>query len=116
MVEIDPCTEKVLRIFRADKYAYALEPERIRQLPRAEAVKRIREQVCARANGRCEYGCGRAINWDSGEMHEELPKGKGGEVSLANSYFICPTCHREDERGHRSRRLRFGETTNDNLN
>lgn len=109
--EIDPKTDRIIRIFKVPKRALDLSiqnPELIREYPRSEAIKEIRLQVFARADGKCEY-CGRPITWDTGELHEELPRGKGGEYSLANSRAICFRCHREDERGHKSRRLHWGE-------
>ena len=38
------------------------------------------------------------------EMHEEVPRGNGGEISLANSKMICRTCHRTSDRAHGNRR------------
>lgn len=95
-VEIDPKTELPIRILRNRKDALALPAEVVRQMAHSVAVKYIRDQVVARAkrNGivKCEF-CGAIINEFVGEMHEILPKGKGGEVSLANSRFICNDCH-----------------------
>src|SRR5690349_14503573 len=83
----------------------------IQKMDRSEAVGSIRRQVFERAGYECEW-CGRPIILErgapnSGEMHEVLPRGKGGEISLANSVAICKSCHRNI--GHGDRRLRFGE-------
>ena len=112
MVEIDEAGQ-VLRIFRHAKRAMELPPEKVRELPRSEAVSQIRHAIWLRSHGNCEY-CGRMVTengWTAGEMHEEVPRSKMGEISLENSKFICRKCHREDERGHASRRLHFGETS-----
>lgn len=109
MCEIDPVKKNIIRIFRSQKRAFDLEPEQVIEYPRSEAVKSIRQQIFTRCEGRCEY-CNREITWQEGEMHEEIPRGKSGEISLANSRFVCPKCHRNDERGHKSRRLYWGES------
>lgn len=112
MCEIDPETDKVRRIFKNPRRALDFsmdKPELVREYPRAYAIKEIRVQVFARADEKCEY-CGRPITWETGELHEENPRGKGGEYSLENSKAICQKCHREDERGHANRRLHWGGT------
>jgi 5-methylcytosine-specific restriction endonuclease McrA len=58
----------------------------------AEAVKSIRHQLFLRAKGFCEL-CGDIVLESSGHMHEQKHRGKGGEISLENSVFICPICH-----------------------
>ncbi len=95
-VEIDPKTELPIRILKTMKAATDLPPERVRQMARSVAVGYIRSQVIDRAkrNGIvfCEF-CGDRINEFIGEMHEVLPKGNGGEVSLDNCRFLCNGCH-----------------------
>lgn len=83
---------KIIRILRTTAEAWRLPAERVQQWPRSEAVKAIREQVFDRSKGECE-DCGRRVTKMTGEMHERIPKGKGGEVSLANSCFLCYYCH-----------------------
>ena len=67
-------------------------------MPKAEAVGSIRRQVFERARNpltglvECE-NCGRIITWEFGEMHERVPKGNGGEVSLGNCEALCRECH-----------------------
>jgi len=98
-VELGP-EGNVIRIFRKDKAWLSCPEDRLGVLPRAMAVKQIREQVYRRAhrfNGGlpsafCER-CGRSISWTTMEMHETVPKGKGGEVSLENCEALCHQCH-----------------------
>lgn len=109
MVEIDEAGA-VLRIFRHAKRAMELPPEKVRELPRSEAVGIIRHAIWLRCREACEY-CGRTISENSWpnkmHMHEEVPKGKGGEVSLANGRGICAFCHENDPRGHADRKLQW---------
>jgi len=106
-VEIDPVTTYPIRILGRSKDVAALGPDVTRFMLRSSAVGYIREQVIARARrGRiiqCEY-CGAPVNPEIGEMHEKIPKGKGGEVSLDNCVFICNDCHtgkQDSEHGDR---------------
>jgi hypothetical protein len=86
-----------VRIFR-DKQWLDFPPELVQIMDRAVAVKNIRLQVFERAfnvdiwNAECER-CGRGITWDTMEMHEQVPKGKGGEVALNNCEALCINCH-----------------------
>jgi 5-methylcytosine-specific restriction endonuclease McrA len=102
-----------VRIFRAAKHAFAFPPEKIREWPRKDAVSSIRHQIFVRCAGKCEY-CGNPVTengpWHKGEMHERKPRGKGGEISLDNSVFLCHTCHSSHPLAHGNRRLHFGET------
>lgn len=113
MVEINPENGQVLRIFRRDKSAFALDPEHVREMPRSVAVGIIRHTIFERSKGRCEY-CGRSVSENSwpnkGEMHEQVPKSRGGEVSTFNGVFLCRFCHTNDEKAHGNRRLHFGES------
>jgi hypothetical protein len=98
-----------VRIFKNPKRALDFPPEQVAEWPRRDATEAIRRQVFARSKGKCEYGCGRTVTWDTGELHEEKPRGKGGEISLSNSVFVCRDCHRNDDRAHGNRRLHFGK-------
>ena len=70
-------------------------------MDRAKAVGAIRAQVYERATGDSPAGgelsecerCGRIIRWETFEMHETIPKGKHGEVSLSNCEALCHACH-----------------------
>ena len=95
-VEIDPQTEMPIRILKHYMHACQLEPSVVRQMAKSVAVGYIRQQVVDRARRgscvQCEF-CGNLITESTGHMHEFIPKGKGGEVSVENSRFICPACH-----------------------
>ena len=93
---------RIIRILRTTAQAWRLPAERVQQLAKSEAVKAIREQVVARSNGECE-DCGRRITPVTGEMHERVPRGKGGEVSLANCCFLCYYCHQGPNGEHGDR-------------
>jgi 5-methylcytosine-specific restriction endonuclease McrA len=106
-VEVEPTTFVPIRILRTTKDAMDLPPERVTQMARSVAVGYIRKQVIDRARRKhgvfCEY-CGEPINEFLGEMHEKLPKGSGGEVSLDNCVFLCHDCHtgkKDSEHGDR---------------
>ena len=74
-----------------------------REWPRRDAVSVIRHQIFLRSKGDCEF-CASPITEQGGHLHEQVPRGKGGEISLANSIFICATCHRL---AHADRNPRF---------
>ena len=57
------------------------------------AVGDIRHHIFLRSGGNCEL-CGSMVTEEGGHMHEQVHRGKGGEISLANSVFICARCHR----------------------
>ena len=76
-----------------------------------QAVKEIRHQVFLRAKGECEF-CAMLLTETGGHLHEQQHRGKGGEISLANSVFICYACHLGPRGAHQDRRLRFGEERN----
>lgn len=109
-VEIDAQGNPV-RIFRNTREALELPAERVRGLPRSSAVHSIREAILLRSHGLCESGCGRRINRETGEMHEKLPRGKGGEISLTNSIFICRPCHTGPQGAHGNRRWHTSRIT-----
>ena len=83
---------KIYRILRTNADAWRLPPEIVQQWPRAEAVKAIRQQVFERSKGECE-DCGVRLTEYMGHMHERQSRGKGGEISMDNSCFICYNCH-----------------------
>jgi 5-methylcytosine-specific restriction endonuclease McrA len=80
----------------------------IMKMNRSEAVKIIRHQLWLRCAGECEI-CAAPVTEDSGHMHERVHRGKGGEISLENSVFICPPCHRRE---HADRNPRFSKKGN----
>ena len=105
-VELDG--ESIIRIFRVSHEAYALSvehPEKVGYVARKVAVEEIRKAVCKRATDdegitHCE-DCGKRIDWWTGHMHERVPKGSGGDISISNGCFICPRCHLDVEHGDR---------------
>ena len=68
-----------------------------------QAVKEIRHQLFVRSEGYCEL-CGDIVLESSGHLHEQQHRGKGGEISLANSVFVCAKTH---HRAHADRNPRF---------
>lgn len=78
----------------------------LKEWPRAEAVKSIRQQVFERSQGDCEW-CSGPISWKTMELHEVIYRSRGGEIGTANSVALCYSCHHND--AHGDRRLRFGE-------
>lgn len=94
-----------VRIFRNQKSAHAFGSEWVAQWDRAIAVEFIRRQLWLRCLGECEL-CGSVVTEFSGHMHEKKWRGKGGEISLENSVFICPRTH---DLEHKSRNPRFSK-------
>jgi hypothetical protein len=109
-VEVNDSNATV-RIFRNRSAANAFGQERIAEQNRFEAVAEIRHQIFLRSKGFCELG-GEPITEASGHLHEQIHRGKGGEISLENSVFICYDCHLGPMGAHRDRRVRFGELRN----
>lgn len=62
------------------------------QMRYGDAVEAIRHQLFVRSQGKCEK-CGGHVDEENGHMHEQKWRGRGGEISLENSLFICPECH-----------------------
>lgn len=92
-----------IRIFRSRTAAFASGRSIGPFYTRAVAVGKIRHQLWLRCKGECEL-CASVVTEDSGHMHEQKHRGKGGEISLANSVFICPKCHAAQ---HADRQVRF---------
>lgn len=98
-VELGP-EGNVIRIFR-DKGWRLLPEDSVQLMDKGAAVGLIRMQIYERCGGDSPAGgesheceeCGRSINWRTMEMHEQLAKGKGGEVSLKNCRALCHDCH-----------------------
>lgn len=86
---------RVIRIFRNRKDAMLAfgQSRMVVPMAREDAVGAIRYQLWLRSKGDCEL-CGSPVTETSGHMHERQHRGKGGEVSLDNSVFICFKCHR----------------------
>lgn len=101
MVEIDLVTRLPIRIIKSNGGAIFLSQDQVAEWPRKEAVSEIRKQVFARANGLCDK-CGRILGL-SGHMHERIPKGNGGEVSVSNGWALCFDCHEGPNNGEHKR-------------
>lgn len=95
-----------IRIFRNWRGVLAVGNYKdVREYPRKNAVAAIRQRVYELSGGFCK-DCGGIITVNF-HMHEEISRGKGGEISIENSIALCSRCHLEFEHGNR--RLRFGE-------
>jgi len=97
-VEVDLCGDPV-RIFKNYKASLRLPEYLVQRWPKGLAIRTIRSAIYKRSwdeggQAHCEK-CGVGVTEDSGEMHEKNPRGKGGEISLENSVFICQNCHRK---------------------
>jgi 5-methylcytosine-specific restriction endonuclease McrA len=101
-VEVTPANVPI-RIFKSRLHSAGYCVGSVTQMDRSHAVATIRHLVFIRSEGFCE-GCGAPITESSGHMHEVQHRGKGGEISLANSVFICPACH---QLAHKDRNPRF---------
>jgi len=93
---------QVVRIFKNRRTASAFSGN-VFEVGYFTAVGEIRHQLWLRSDGYCEL-CAAPITEQMAHMHEQKHRGQGGEISLANSVFICPTCH---QREHRDRNPRF---------
>ena len=111
-VWVEKIDGRIVRIFRGThgvNFTQALAEDRVFTCPRLDAVREIWDTIFTRSAGKCEY-CSHPITrsgWTKGEMHEEVPRGTGGEISVFNSKMICRDCHRNDPRGHANRKLHF---------
>lgn len=95
-VEVSKETGLPIRIFKCTKKALASDPLYVTQMEKRLAVASIRSQVVERAKRKnlilCEF-CGTPLTEETGQMHEVVSRGDGGEISLDNSRFICSECH-----------------------
>lgn len=94
-----------VRIFRNRKTSLAAGWRQLWR--RADAVRIIRHKLFLRSQGECEL-CSVWVTEEGGHMHEKQHRGKGGEISMENSVFICPKCH---QYAHRDRNPRFKKST-----
>ena len=86
-----------IRIFR-DRSWRDLPEDQVQKMDKARAVGVIRAQVYDRAvseeDGLAECDrCGRVVQWNTFEMHETVPKGSSGEVSVEICEALCHQCH-----------------------
>jgi len=93
-VEFDE-TGKPIRVFRNEFTASTSEAwkaGRVKEYPRKDAVAGIRIQIFERAKNSCE-NCGKLLTFGTMQMDEKIPRSKGGEISVFNSWALCHNCH-----------------------
>lgn len=61
---------------------------------RMEFSRKIKAQIIARANGKCEK-CSAILKTGEGEVDHILPCALGGEATVANGRLLCRVCHVE---------------------
>ena len=104
-MEIDTLGNPV-RIYRNQKgyLAYGIHAV---LMDRSKAVSAIRKQVWDLTNGECVW-CSNPITEASMHLHEIVPRGQGGEISLENSTGLCAECHiTGPDAAHSNRKPRF---------
>jgi len=108
-VEINRKSQLPTRIFKNQRAAFSALGLTgfLAEWDRTQAVASIRHQCFRRAERYCEL-CASLVLESNGHMHEQQHRGKGGEISLANSVFICAQCHR---RAHSDREPKFTRRT-----
>jgi hypothetical protein len=98
-----------VRILKNLKHSFSL--DRVEFMLRSQAVTEIRRQIWDRAKRTCEH-CGKRLTHSAFEMHENIWRGRGGEVSVDNGRCLCVYCHQNDiVAGHGKRKVRFGESS-----
>ncbi len=65
---------------------------------RIEFNRKIKAQIIARANGKCEK-CSATLKTGEGEVDHILPCALGGEATVANGRLLCRVCHVEKTAG-----------------
>lgn len=61
---------------------------------RMEFTHKVKAQIIARANGKCEK-CSATLKTGEGEVDHILPCALGGEATVANGRLLCRVCHVE---------------------
>ena len=115
MAHIEIRDGKPHRIFRSGK-AWAVAFAHgvfVSVMARVDAVRQIRWQLYQKCGGHCTW-CGEATSWEGCQMHEVVPRGDGGEISLENSIILCYDCHQgRADSAHGNRKLQFGKSKSD---
>lgn len=65
---------------------------------RIEFTRKVKAQIIARANGKCEK-CSAMLKTGEGEVDHILPCALGGEPTVANGRLLCRVCHVEKTAG-----------------
>ena len=86
-----------VRIFKNEKIAFKSGILAIASMDRTTAVSLIRHTIFVRSDNHCEL-CDSPIIEVTMQMHEMRHRGKGGEISLANSVAACARCHKYKHR------------------
>ena len=108
-VVLDPITFCPARILRGNKSWLEIRADiPVRLMDRSDAVGAIRKKIWERCKGYCEK-CGDLITNEQMHMHEQVPRGECGEISLDNSIALCYNCHINGEHG--DRRPKFNTKT-----
>jgi len=63
-------------------------------IKRIEFARKVKAQIIARANGKCEK-CSAMLKTGEGEVDHILPCALGGEATVANGRLLCRVCHVE---------------------
>lgn len=72
------------------------------------SVAETRKFIWMYQRGHC-ISCDNFVTEEQAHMHEILPRGKGGKISLDNSEILCYDCHLNRETfGHGKRTPQFG--------
>jgi 5-methylcytosine-specific restriction endonuclease McrA len=103
---------KVWRIFRSRKSAsIAGLTCQTSVMAKVDAERTIKKQLWDLAKGKCTW-CSKDVPltggglYNNSHIHEQDPRGKGGEVSMENSIILCYDCHMNV--AHGNRKLQFG--------
>ncbi len=77
-------------------------------MPYADGVKELRKRVFQRDDYRC-VKCARTVTLRTGQLHEKIHRGQGGERTLENTETLCAECHvgRKGEHGFARGRRRI---------
>lgn len=68
----------------------------------------IRHFLWVYQEGLCAY-CDKFVTEFQAHMHEKVPRGKGGKISLYNSIILCSNCHLNVAHGSRRPRFKGGK-------
>jgi hypothetical protein len=110
--------DRVLGVFRSRKRAneyYAALPDGRSAIFEVSVpdyriyMSMFRRQVFERDGLRC-VKCARSLTWDTGELHEKIPRGKTGDRTVENCELRCHDCHtgRKGAHGFGAARKRIG--------
>jgi hypothetical protein len=99
-------TAKAAAVFMANLVLHSDSMAVVTNMDKLSATRAIRRQLFESQNKLCAW-CGAELTWEGCQMHEKIPRGHGGEISLANSIILCYECHFKDRHAHGNRKLHF---------